>query len=285
MEEKPQSPGVPTWLLQPEMYSPPHDRERFLRANRRKLAGILSNLKLQRGGLGSDCLASPLDRLLARVNPAFRLLGLIATIVCVSISGNMLFAWTAFAVFLVMLALKPAALIVDILEPCFAACLFTALIMLPAAFFGQSSALVRVTLKVLISVGLVLQLSRGVAHNEFVAGLAAYHIPGIVIFILDMALKYIVLLGDVASGALEALMLRSVGRNDDKSGASSGIMGVTFLKAHDYADEMYEAMECRGFTGEYAVAARRRFSGADGTYLALIVLEVLFLLFTEGVFL
>jgi len=31
----------------------------------------------------------------------------------------------------------------------------------------------------------------------------------------------------------------------------SGIMGTTFIKSKEMAEDMYDAMECRGFSGEY----------------------------------
>ena len=71
------------------------------------------------------------------------------------------------------------------------------------------------------------------------------------VFTLDITLKYIVILGNICVDMLNAVRLRSVGRNKDKKSALSGVMGVTFLKSREMADEMYQAMVCRGFDGEY----------------------------------
>lgn len=272
---------APAWLLQSQDYVPRGDRERFLHHNMLKLTSLLSRMKLQRGGLESA--ASPVDRMFARVDCSLRLLGLLVTIICVSQATNMFFVYTILGLFLLVVALKPGEDIIDLLKTPLAALGFTAVLMLPAVFMGQPSSLVRVSLKVFLSVGLVLDLSRSVAYNELIAGLRFYHVPGLVVFVLDITLKYIVMLGEVAQGVLSALTLRSVGYNPDKRGSSSSVMGITFLKAHDYAGEMYEAMECRGFTGDYVVSRRKVLSPAGLLYLLVLVVQVLYLLMLDGV--
>jgi cobalt/nickel transport system permease protein len=57
---------------------------------------------------------------------------------------------------------------------------------------------------------------------------------------------------------LYALKLRSVGRNHDKTASLSGVAGTVFLKSKEAAEEMYAAMECRGFSGTYRTATRQR---------------------------
>lgn len=243
---------------------------------------MLSHMKLQRGGLDDGSL-SAVDHLLCRVAPALRLLGLIVTIVCISAASNMFFVYTTLALFLLCIAFKPGEAIIDVLKLPIVALLFTMLIMLPAILIGQPSSFLRVGTKVFITVGLVICQSRSVAYNEMIAGLRTYHVPGLVIFVLDITLKYIVMLGEVATGVLDALTLRSVGHNDDKRSASAGVMGITFLKAHDYSTEMYEAMECRGFTGEYVVPKSRVFSGTSVIYLLGLAGEICYLLLMEGI--
>lgn len=274
--------SVPDWLLRPEDYAPLRDRERFLQRNMLRLTSLLSHMKLQRGGLEDRAALSPVDRALVSVDSALRLLGLIVTIVCISVASNMFFVYTVLALFLTASALRSGEELIDRLQLPLAAAALTALIMLPAVFLGQPASLVRVSLKVFLSVGLVIGLSRSVAYNQLIAGLRFYHVPGLVVFVLDITLKYIVMLGEVAEGVLMALRLRSVGRNDDKRGSSSGVMGITFLKAHDYAGEMYEAMECRGFTGDYVVPDHRVLSLSAVVYLFMLASEVLYLLLMEG---
>ena len=55
---------------------------------------------------------------------------------------------------------------------------------------------------------------------------------------------------------LYALKLRSVGRDGRKLRSLGGVAGTVFLKSKEAAARQYEAMGCRGFSGEYRVSAR-----------------------------
>jgi cobalt/nickel transport system permease protein len=90
------------------------------------------------------------------------------------------------------------------------------------------------------------------------------------IFTLDITIKYIAILGDCCLAVLEALRLRSVGRNHRKGKSASGVLGVTFLKSRQMADDMHQAMVCRGFDGTYHQPYRMRLQAKD--YLLLGIL-------------
>ena len=272
---------IPDWLEQPQDYTPQKDRDVFLRRNALQLTSMLSRVKMQRGGLDDDSL-SVLDRLLICVDPALRIAGIILVILLNAASTNMFFTYCVAAGVLGILALKRGEDIVDVIKPALGGAAFTALIMLPAVFLGQPQSMVRITLKVFLSVVLLANLARGVAWNELVAGLRFYHVPSIFVFIFDITIKYIVLLGETAQSVLEALALRSVGSNRDKSGSASAVMGVTFLKAQDYAREMYQAMECRGFVGDYLSPRHRVFNPTGIAYLLVMAALVVWFFYLEG---
>ena len=85
----------------------------------------------------------------------------------------------------------------------------------------------------------------------------------IFIFTLDITLKYISVLGEICMDVLRSVCLRSVGENPDKTSAFSGVLGITFLKASEMAEEMYAAMCCRGFTGKYEIRHKQKYSLID----------------------
>ena len=70
---------------------------------------------------------------------------------------------------------------------------------------------------------------------------------------MDITLKYIVLLGNLITDLLTSLQLRSVGKNNKKYSSIGGVMGVTFVRGTEMNRQMYEAMQCRGFTDDYSV--------------------------------
>jgi len=81
--------------------------------------------------------------------------------------------------------------------------------------------------------------------------LKMFFVPDIFIFAIDITIKYITILGELALNMLYALRLRSVGRSRDKHTPLAGIAGTMFIKSKEMSEELYNAMECRGFSGEY----------------------------------
>jgi cobalt/nickel transport system permease protein len=77
------------------------------------------------------------------------------------------------------------------------------------------------------------------------------------------------MLGEFTLNMMYALKLRSVGKNKNKYTSLSGIAGSMFIKSKEMAEDMYAAMECRGFTGEYQVYNKFKFTLADFAYIML----------------
>lgn len=86
-----------------------------------------------------------------------------------------------------------------------------------------------------------------------------FRLPSIFIFTLDITLKYISVLGEMCAAILTSVRLRSVGKNPQKAKALSGVLGISFLKSGEMAEEMHTAMCCRGFTGEYKKSRNTRY--------------------------
>lgn len=272
---------LPDWMGQTQPYSPTSDRDKFLRLNALKLATLLARIKTQRGGLEEkDRLCFP-DRLLLPVDVGLRLGGVFILILCMALARNLFFVYCMLGIVLVMLAFKPADKLVEVLKPALGAAFFTAIIMIPAVFMGQPSSLVRLSLKIFLSVCLLTNLTHQAAWNDLVAGLRLYHIPHLIIFVFDLTIKYIVLLGEVAANVLDALSLRSVGHNRHKSQSAARVLGVTFLKAHDFGEELYDAMECRGFVGDYRVPKHSIINKSSLLYCSCIVLLAGFFIYLE----
>ena len=145
------------------------------------------------------------------------------------------------------------------------------LFLLPAVFMGNPQALANITARVYVSVTLVGILSSGTSWNKLTGSMRSFRIPTIFIFTLDITLKYISVLGEICMDILRSVCLRSVGKNPDKARAFSGVLGITFLKASEMAEEMYAAMCCRGFTGEYEMRHKQKYSLIDLMYILVMV--------------
>lgn len=131
-----------------------------------------------------------------------------------------------------------------------------ALIILLPAMFIQPSGIrneLLIVIKVFFSISTLSIFNHTTQWNHITGALKKLHIPGIFIFTLDITLKYIVLLGNLITELLTSLQLRSVGKNNKKHSSIGGVMGVTFVRGTEMNQQMYEAMQCRGFTDDYSV--------------------------------
>jgi len=173
--------------------------------------------------------------------------------------------------------------IIKILKSSFIIAVFTFIIMLPALFWGNSYSSVIITAKVFATVMSVNILSHSTRWNSITSALKRFFVPDIFILILDITIKYIMMLGDFSLNMFYALKLRSVGKNKSKYASLSGIVGTMFLKSKDMAEDMYAAMECRGFTGEYHTQSKFNFTFADFLYIIINVLMILIFVYFERV--
>ena len=267
---------LPRWLAEPPAYDPPSDRDGFLRRNLLALTGMLRVFRTP------ACPAGPIDAALARVSPVLRLLGVIASVACVTSARNMAFVWVMLALVLVMLAARPARRIAAVLRPALLVAGFALLVNIPAAFMGNPSAPLRTAVKCLVTTTLVLGLANGVQTERLFGALATLHVPSHVVLVCDLAVRDLALLGQVAANLAEALALRCVGKNRDKTASAAGVMGMTFLKSNDLARQQSEAMACRGFDGSFELEREPVLSAPGIVYALCIAAVVAAFFYFEG---
>lgn len=272
---------LPAWLApgSESIYEPQVRREGFLRKNILALTGLLVRVRV---GAHAGVCASPIDRALVCAAVPARILGLLVMLVCVSLSANMAFTYLMLALVLVMLAARPAREIAPVVKTAGAVAAITALVMLPAALFGQPSSAVRMAAKSFVTVSLVLGLFQHVSWARVVAALRALRLPSQLVFVLDMALRDVELLGRAALELSDALALRSVGVAHDATAGAAGVMGMTFLRAHELAARQGEAMWLRGFVGSYEPPRERVLTPATIGYAAAIAALVAAFIYLEG---
>jgi cobalt/nickel transport system permease protein len=252
------SKAVPPWLLVDEAYSPRSDKDVFIDRSILSFLGILSRART-RGGKEEGR---------AAIDAFFKLIAAFLLILFVSLTRSTTFLAIAGTALLVALAWQRGERVAAILKTSLAVVLFTALILLPSALGGGALAAAIIVVKVFISVSAVKLVSVGTEWASISGALRRFRIPDLFILVFEITLKYIALLGDFALSMLYALRLRSVGRNSGKRASLSGIAGTLFLKSKEMAEEMYAAMECRGFTGEYKSSERLRFGAREAALVA-----------------
>ncbi|MCR5304096.1 MAG: energy-coupling factor transporter transmembrane protein EcfT [Lachnospiraceae bacterium] len=229
-------------MKESDRYVPPKDGGTFAVKTIKTIGDIMSRVKVQRGHEKKHCLPAEL-----------KLMILLVLLVLTSVTQNGLVLMGIAAVVLFYLSTWPARDLWGIIKTSLSAMALSFVILLPAMIMnpaGIPNNLVLMT-KVFFCVSMVGIFNHTSQWNHVTGALAFFHIPGIFIFTLDMTLKYMVLLGNLIRDLLTSMTLRAVGRHDRKYASVGGVMGVTFIRGTEMNTRMYEAMKCRGFTGDY----------------------------------
>lgn len=229
--------NLPDWMFVQNEYVPQKDKDGFLTKT------ILNFLRLFRHFHVEK------NEYVTQIRAGFRTILVIGLIILSAISKNMFFCGCVAAGFLLFLSFVKIEVIKRVLSTAFAAAFFTMLIMLPSFLLYKSIAFVTISIKVFISTGMLSLFALITPWNKITSALSFIRIPSFIIFILDLTIHYILILGNIAYEMLFALNLRSVGKNKSKEKSFSGILGTVFLKSITYAEETQQAMECRLYNG------------------------------------
>ena len=260
---------LPEWMTAPEGYSASKDSDGFLTKSTLSVLGVLSKIR-ETSGTG-----------LKWASPAGMIFTVLLLILLMAVSKNMIFTYVVLAETLIASLFLCNKALARSVKTSLSAMALSMLILLPAALTGSPRTMLTVSVKVFVSVALLHLVSQTLPFNKITESLKAFHVPDLFIFTLDITLKYIVMLGDVCVDMLSALRLRSVGKNKEKGKSLSGVLGVTFLKSREMADEMYGAMTCRGFEGEYVKTRSHAVTWKDAVTLLFLLGMTAFFVYTQ----
>jgi cobalt/nickel transport system permease protein len=248
--------ALPKWMQVVEQYRPQEDKDTFINKSILSLLKLLSKIRAQDSTKPGKY----------PVNPTLKVVSTFVLVVLLSMSGNFTFVIIVNVYLLAALSMMQAMIIIKILKVSFVMSLFSFIILIPAVFWGNSYSIVMITLKVFATITAVNILSHSTRWNAITSALKGFFIPDIFVVVLDITIKYIIMLGDFALNMMYALKLRSVGKNNNKYSSLSGVTGTMFLKSKEMAEDMYHAMACRGYTGEYRVQYKFKFTIIDFLY-------------------
>lgn len=270
MPERSQT-GVPEWLMATQDYAPCDDHDGFIARSMLSITSVLSHFRLDDGKA-------------AKISPSApaKLIFGFSCILLTSLSRNYFFTLVMLACMLVRLCFLSSPALRRTVAVAAGAAGIAFLVMVPAILFGQSHSALLVTTKVFVSVSVAMTVALTTPFNELTTALRVFHVPDLFIMTIDLALKNIVRLGDIALEVLAALKLRSVGRNRDKGTSLGGIGGMLFLKANEAAEATYAAMACRGFEGQYTVPKKRQWKLVDPVWFACLLVLILTFVYLQG---
>jgi cobalt/nickel transport system permease protein len=265
---------MPDWLTNKELYIPQADKDTFVNKSILSLLTVVSKIKTQDSSYNDKY----------QVNAALKVAFTFIMLILLSVSRSFHFVIIIEVYLLVILSIMKANDIVKILKVSLVMTVFTFVIMLPAFIRGNSYSGIMITLKVFATITAIGILTHSTKWSSITSSLKKFMLPDLFILVLDITIKYIVMLGDFTLNMLYSLKLRSVGKNKSKYTSLSGIAGTMFLKSKEMAEEMYYAMECRGFTGEYHVYDKSGFSVTDIIYLIInLGIILIFIYFWKGI--
>lgn len=139
----------------------------------------------------------------------------------------------------------------------------------------------RLTLRTGLSLSFGFLLLLTTRWQSILEALAAFHLPKFFLSVCNMAYRYLFVLSLSAVERMEARFLRTAGRLSVRE--NRRFMGHSaanlFLKSHRMSEEIFEAMCCRGYTGEPAEIRCGKITGRDIVFLisCLLILLILFL--------
>lgn len=245
--------NIPNWLCNEEHYIPKKDSNSFVEKSLGSAMQVLSNFKRNND-----------NKKAKEANTSLRLLVMLLAIILTSLSRNFSFVIFMITFVIVRIAMLSGESIKRWLKTILPVILFSLLILLPSAFFGNPKTPLTILGKIFVCVSLVCIVNFTSSFNDITGSLKRFHIPDLFIFTIDIAIKYIYILGDVCVNMLSALKTRTIGKNKSKQTSMSAILGTVFIKAKSYADDTSKAMECRGFNGAYVVSKpKKRFVKYD----------------------
>lgn len=246
---------MPKWLLQEESYEPPKQRSGFIKKTMLSIVTMLSYMKRETVYKKKENTA-----------PIVKILGAVFVILILSLNKNIIFYIILLAIFLLRMATLSGESILIILKRAWIAMLCSILILLPGAVMGNWHTWINISSKLFLTMIILGIEAESLVWNQFTAGLQMVHIPDILIFIMDITMKYIIQLGEICYSMIQALQIRSIGKSKNKKAFYFNILGVVFLKSYEQSEEMVKAMECRGFDGKFVCMERRNHGMANLLY-------------------
>lgn len=123
--------------------------------------------------------------------------------------------------------------------------------------------------RTLLCVGAVLILVSVTPFSQLTAQLRRFHVPNLLVLLLEMVYRYISVLGEEAVSMVTAFRLRGNGARWPSPGQFGPFVGQLLLRSADRAERVYQAMQCRCYALGSARSMPQPWHIADGVFLLL----------------
>ena len=267
---------IPKWLSEKDNYIPKEEKNLYIE---KSIFSFIKTISIIRQNKSQD-------KLLYLINPNLKVISTILNIALISISRSFVYLliMDVYVFGNLMLMQKKSRKRIFIRSLIFPIISLIALI--PSMFYGNVYNSLLLFQKIIITIIMMNLLAHNTKWSEISKSLKLFQIPDIFIWIMDITIKYIVLLGEYSIDLLYALKLRSVGKTSNKYDSITGIIGNLFIKSYKMSEEMSQAMECRGFTGEYTTKVNFNLKKIDYGYIIVNLLLIVTFIYLkyQGIF-
>lgn len=255
---------IPEWLSVKDDYVPKEEKNLYIEKSIFSLIKTISIIRQNKNQ----------DKLLYSINSTLKVLITILNIIFVSLSRSFLYISIFDIYVLVNLLLmdkksRKRIFIRSLIFP-----FITLIALIPSIFYGNIYNSLLLFQKMITTIIMMNLLAHNTRWSEISKSLKILFIPDIFIWVMDITIKYIVLLGEYSINLLYALKLRSVGITSNKYDSLTGVIGSLFIKSYKMSEEMFQAMECRGFVGEYTTKVNFTLRKMDYIYITINILLV-----------
>jgi cobalt/nickel transport system permease protein len=232
------------------------------------------------------------DGLMQRLDPRVKLVGILALVVPAAASRSFAVIVGLLAVAAVLAALSHVSFLVLLKRVWIAVLLFTGVIAFPAPFVTPGRVVYHlpwlgwsVTAQGLASAGyLVLRVETAATlcvllvlttpWNHVLKALRVLRVPAVLVTILGMTYRYLFLVLQSAHDMFESRRSRMIGEltGHERRRVAASSAGVLMSKTFDLSNEVYLAMQSRGYRGEVAILDEFQIGSLDWAMLAAFAL-------------
>jgi cobalt/nickel transport system permease protein len=232
------------------------------------------------------------DGLMQRLDPRVKLVGILALVVPAAASPSFAVIAGLLAVAAVLAALSHVSFLVLLKRVWIAVLLFTGVIAFPAPFVTPGRVVYHlpwlgwsVTAQGLASAGyLVLRVETAATlcvllvlttpWNHVLKALRVLRVPAVLVTILGMTYRYLFLVLQTAHDMFESRRSRMIGEltGHERRRVAASSAGVLMSKTFDLSNEVYLAMQSRGYRGEVAILDEFQIGSLDWAMLAAFAL-------------
>lgn len=189
------------------------------------------------------------------INSSLKILSLILLMVLISASRDTYQLWICILFVMIQMSLNSGKIILNILKKSLLMFIFPLIIFIPYAICAPISIALIYYLKIFTMM---------IEVQIFISGTTIY----------DVGQSYLNCTAYLIRDVLQAINIRNVGKDIHKYNTIGGLFSKIFIKVKRCGEELYNAMECRGFTDTYAKPSVKHMSKKDVLF---ILCHILFI--------